>query len=258
MSKKKFSFTLIELLVVIAIIAILAAMLLPALGKARAKAQTVKCVGNQKQLGAGVAMYAGDSSDCLPQINVKIANVPNLGFVSWKGQILPYTSKTVPAVTSQNFRQLFSGGVFKCPVWSAAEMALPASQTALDFNTGVAAQAGGGYGYNFGDGYGSIPRLGYLTSSTFYITKMGRLTNPAETITIGESSDLTSSSTQAGLIYSTDLSWIAGRHDGRTNMPLAWTDGHAGTMRNQEIYDGKPRIRWPKAPDRTYYFAVEK
>ena len=64
--RSRLAFTLIELLVVIAIIAILAALLLPALARAKAKAQLANCLSNLKQLGLTSTMYLGDNTDHFP------------------------------------------------------------------------------------------------------------------------------------------------------------------------------------------------
>jgi prepilin-type N-terminal cleavage/methylation domain-containing protein len=100
------AFTLIELLVVIAIIAILAALLLPALATAKSKAQTTQCLNNARQLGLATALYVGDFGDCFPR-GVDVKNDASWSDpTAWTMLLLPFVGGTHTNLGSK---------VFACP-----------------------------------------------------------------------------------------------------------------------------------------------
>jgi prepilin-type N-terminal cleavage/methylation domain-containing protein/prepilin-type processing-associated H-X9-DG protein len=162
-------FTLIELLVVIAIIAILAAMLLPALAKAREKARAVSCTNQTKQLTLGMILYVDDANEYWPTriLGNQTGNAATGagGFIHWAGAIYPYVN-SVPT--------------YKCPSYDARYTSYAWPGT---IGVGTPTAIPSNMGYNF-CAVGGANRVGDIYTPNI---TLARILRPSKVPLLGDS-----------------------------------------------------------------------
>jgi prepilin-type N-terminal cleavage/methylation domain-containing protein/prepilin-type processing-associated H-X9-DG protein len=228
----KSAFTLIELLVVIAIIAILAAMLLPALAKAKDKAKQTSCLNNTKQIGLAFKMYVDDYGKYCGSVTID----PIVGKYYW------WPENILSAINSQN-----NFNLFYCP--SASQKAKIDSPENLVINANhplkILANATGNYfsyGYNdWGISAAAAGRLGLGGLNTFI--KETEILRPSDMIAVADSR--VDRDYDGNIDPKTPAEWPSNRHN--TRAVVLFVDGHAAASKRADMVnpnDDQWRARW--------------
>ncbi len=222
---KKKNFTLIELLVVIAIIAILAAMLLPALNATRGKARTIRCTNNQKQFGTAFNMYTDAYNGTYPYASHPSNTKPFwTTLMMWAGVLeIPNDN---PSTTVGSINEL---GIWNCP--ENAEQRFPAYQDVARKCTSYGANGWAAYNPATGtDNWDTYP--GFLGAKT------SKIKRPSTLFALMDATSYRIDSTNAtGILspgvpnlYIDSVNTVDYRHAGSVNMLYA--DGHTGNLKH--------------------------